>query len=64
MPEIKNPYKKTVKKAPGQVEVEAGSFLVQAFRLLGVRMWNKADVRAVERTGVLLRRRWRTLFGG
>ena len=63
MPGFENPYKKTVKKAPGMAEVEAGNTLVQIFRFLGVRMPYTKDVRAVERVGALLRRRWRTLFG-
>ena len=49
------------KKPPAQVEQEIGGYAVMLFRALGVPMPLEGDVRAVHRTGELLRRWWRNL---
>lgn len=44
--------------SPGEIEVEQGSLLLMAFRALKVPMPKEDDAAAVERTGVLLQRRF------
>lgn len=55
-------YKYEPKPAPGNAEIIAGNYLVMIFRALRVSMPLEGDVRAVERTGELMRRWWKNTF--
>lgn len=44
--------------SPGEIEVEQGNLLLMIFRAVKVPMPNEGDAAAVERTGVLLQRRF------
>lgn len=54
-------FKEPPKKAPGQEEVIAGNYLLMISRLLKVPISSKADEKAIERTGELYRRWWRSI---
>jgi len=62
MPNPFDPYAEKRKQSPGEAEVVAGSYLVDLFRVLGVRMPYNRDVASVQRVGELLKRRWRGFF--